>query len=81
VIAEIRIIAGGFVGGGESHTSRKAYARQMKVLEVYNIERPLKIRRKRSQTIGFSKQGYEGIIWPHSDALVVTFTIANHKVY
>lgn len=81
VVAEIRTIFGGFTGGGDSHTSRKAYARQAKVPEVYNIERPLKIRRKQSLTIGFSDQDYEGIIWPHSDTLVVTFIIANHNVH
>jgi len=31
--------------------------------------------------IGFLDDDYEGISWPHNDALMVTLTIANHNVH
>lgn len=31
--------------------------------------------------IGFSDEDYTGIILPYSDALVVTLTVANHKIH
>lgn len=53
----------------------------MQSLEVYAVERPLKLQKKESLVIGFSNSDYEGISWPHSDALVVVLTIANHNIH
>jgi hypothetical protein len=71
VVAEIQTIFGGFAGGDESNSARKAYARRVKNPEVYMIERPLKLRKKESMVIGFLDDDYEGVYWPHSNALVV----------
>jgi hypothetical protein len=48
---------------------------------VYSTERPLKLLRKEPLVIRFSDDDYEGISWPHSDALVVALAIANHNVH
>jgi hypothetical protein len=81
VLGEIRTIAGGFSEGGESIRARKAYARQAKNHEVYAVERPMKVQKKESMMIGFSDEDYEGISFPHTDALVVTLTVANHNMH
>jgi hypothetical protein len=52
VVADIRTIFGGFEGGGETGTNRKAYARQQKQWEVMAIERPHKSHRKESLMVG-----------------------------
>jgi hypothetical protein len=81
VLGEIRTIAGGFSGGGESNRARKAYARQARNHEVYAVERPMKVQKTESVVIGFSDEDYEGISLPHTDALVVTLTVANHNMH
>lgn len=53
----------------------------MQSLKVYAVERPLKLQKKESLVIGFLDSDYEGISWPHNDALVVALTIANHNVH
>ncbi|XP_059439812.1 uncharacterized protein LOC132172342 [Corylus avellana] len=81
IIGEIRTIAGGFSGGGESNRARKAYARQAGSQEVWAVERPMKVQKKESLMIGFSDEDYEGISFPHTDALVVTLAVANHNMH
>jgi hypothetical protein len=80
VLGEIRTISGGFAGGGETNSARKAYARQAKSWEVYTLDRPLKTRKKDSLIIGFSDDDYAGVSRPHTDALVVSIQIGNHNV-
>jgi hypothetical protein len=81
VIAEIHSIAGGFVGGGESSSARKAYAGQARSWEVLTVERPLKSRKKETPILGFSDDDYVGVSLPHIDALVITLTIVNHNIH
>jgi hypothetical protein len=69
------------VGRGESRTARKSYARQMKNLEVLEVQKPYKMRRCEKTIIGFSNDDYVGVLLPHIDALVVTLNIANHKIH
>jgi hypothetical protein len=53
----------------------------MKDFEVYSVKRPVKSRRCETLVIGFSDEDYAGVSLPHTDALVVTLAIANHKIH
>jgi len=75
----IHTISGGFGGGGESNSARKAYARQLDDFEVYSVQKPPKSRKYNPLVIGFSDDDYAGVSLPHTDALVVTLTIANYQ--
>ncbi|XP_059441921.1 uncharacterized protein LOC132174251 [Corylus avellana] len=82
VVREIHTISGGLAGGGISSSSRKAYARRTKAdNEVLLVERPLKIARRARMAISFSEEDERGVIFPHDDVLVVTLTVANHKIH
>jgi hypothetical protein len=75
---EIHTIAGGFRGGGESGSARKAYARQMKDFDVYSVQTPPKSRKYETRIIRFSDDDYARVSLPHTDALVLSLAIANH---
>jgi hypothetical protein len=49
--------------------------------QVFFVERPAKSRRCETLVIGFSDEDYAGVSLPHTDALVVTLAIANHKIH
>jgi len=53
----------------------------MKDFEVYSVERRAKSRRCETLVIGFLDEDYAGVSIPHTDALVVTLAIANHKIH
>jgi hypothetical protein len=53
----------------------------MKDFEVYSVKRPVKSRRCETLVIGFLDEDYAGVSIPHTDALVVTLAIANHKIH
>jgi len=78
---EIQTIAGGFGGGGETYSARKSYAREMREVSIYSVVRPLKAAKRENLTITFSEEDYAGEYLSHSDALVVTMVIANHKIH
>ncbi|XP_062158683.1 uncharacterized protein LOC133866148 [Alnus glutinosa] len=80
-LLEIHTISGSFGGGGDSNAARKAYARHLKEFEIYSIQRPPKMRKYEDLLIGFSNEDFVGVSLPHSDALVVTLAIANHKIH
>jgi len=75
----IHTILGGFRGGGESNSARKAYARQLDDFEVYSVQKPPKSQKCNPLVIGFSDDDYAGVSLPHTDALVITLTIANYQ--
>jgi len=75
------MISGDFGGGGESSSARKAYARQIRDFEVYSVQKPPKSRKQDAQMIGFSDDDYAGVSLPHTDALVLSLAIANHKIH
>jgi hypothetical protein len=75
----IHTISGGFGGGGESISARKAYARQLDDFEVYSVQKPLKSQKFKPLIIRFSDDDYAGVSLPHTDALVVTLKIANYQ--
>jgi hypothetical protein len=45
------------------------------------IERPRKSHRRESMVVGFSDEDYAGISLPHTDAIVVTLQVANHRIH
>jgi hypothetical protein len=45
------------------------------------IERPHKSHRKESMVVGFSDEDYAGISLPHTDAIVVTLQVDNHRIH
>jgi hypothetical protein len=59
----------------------KAYARQGEEFETYSIQKPPKSRRCEFLQLGFSDEDYGGVSLPHTDALVVTLAISNHKIH
>jgi hypothetical protein len=74
----IHTISGGFGGGGESNSARKAYARQLDDFEVYSVQKPPKSQKYNPLIVGFSSDDYDGVSLPHTDALVVTLIVANY---
>jgi hypothetical protein len=75
----IHTISGGFGGGGESNSARKAYAKQLDDFEVYSVQKPPKSRKYNPLIVGFSDDDYVGVSLPHIDALVVTLTVENYQ--
>jgi hypothetical protein len=71
---------GGFGGGGEFSSARKAYARQLDDFKVYSVQKPPKSRKYDPMIVGFLDEDYVGVSLPHIDALVVSLTIANHRL-
>jgi len=57
----IHTISGGFGGGGESNSARKAYARQLDDFEVYSVQKPPKPQKRNPLIIGFSDDDYAGV--------------------
>lgn len=41
----------------------------------------MKQSKRDSLVIGFSDADYEGVVFHHSDGLVVTLTVANHNIH
>ncbi|XP_058070884.1 probable LRR receptor-like serine/threonine-protein kinase At1g56130 [Magnolia sinica] len=80
---EIRAIFRGHEGGGDLKNARKAYARSIgrPEEEVLLIGRPLKEQKVEKHNMNFTEEDARGIHHPHDDALVVTLTIANRKVF
>jgi hypothetical protein len=60
--------------------ARKAYAK-IKDFEVYSVQKPPKSTKCETHIIGFSNNDYAGVSLPHTDALVLSFAIANHKIH
>lgn len=80
LLGEIRTIAGGFVGGGATTLRRKAHARQAKYHEVFSADKPSKYPKLEvSPIISFKEEDWEGILYPHDNALVVTLLITNYR--
>ena len=79
-LGEIHVILGGFAGGGESSSARKAHLRSIRSAEMGEIQAVSKLPRLNT-TITFSDSDLEGCQHPHDDPLVVRAIVANTTVH
>ena len=76
------MISGGFVGGGESSSARKAHLCNIRSGETLEVQAVSKLPRL-DTTITFSDFDMEGCQHPHDDSLVIRVVVAKkivHKV-
>ena len=73
------MISGGFTGGGESSSARKAHLRSIRSAEIGEIQAMSKLPRLNT-SITFSNLDLEGCQHPHDDPLVVRTVVANKTV-
>ena len=79
-LGEIHVISGGFAGGGESNSARKAHLcsiRSGETLEVQTISKLPML----NTTITFSDFDMEGCQHPHDDPLVIKAIVANKTIH
>ena len=79
-LVEIHVISGGFAGGGESSSARKAHLRSIKSGETLEIQAVSKIPRL-DTTITFSNSDKEGCQHPLDDPLLIRVVVANKTVH
>ena len=79
-LGEIQVIYGGFAGGGESSSTRKAHLRNIGSAEIGEIQTVSKLPRL-DTSITFSDSDLEGCQHPHDDQLVVRAVVANKTVH
>ena len=79
-LGEIHVISGGFAGGGESSSARKAHLRSIRSAEIGEIQAVYKLPRL-DMSITFSDSDLEGCQHPHDDPLVVRAVVANKTVH
>jgi hypothetical protein len=61
VVRKIHTVSGGIVGGGESNSARKAYARSMQGQEVYSLHKPMKAAKTELVVLSFSEEDARGL--------------------
>ena len=74
------MIFGGFTGGGESSSTRKAHLRGIRSGETLEVQTVSKLTRM-DTTITFSDSDMEGCQHPHDDPLVIKAVVANKTIY
>ena len=79
-LGEINVISGGFAGGGESSSARKAHLRNFRQWETLEVQAVSKLPRL-DTTITFSDADLEGCQHPHDDSLVIRAVVANETVH
>ena len=79
-LGEIHVISGGFAGGGESSSARKAHLRSIRSADMGEIQAVSKLPRM-DTTITFSYSDLQGCQHPHDDPLVVRAIVANTTVH
>ena len=79
-LGEIHVISGGFAGGGESSSARKAHLRSIRSAEVAEVQAVSKLPRL-DTSITFSDSDLEGCQHPHDDPLVIRAVMANKTVH
>ena len=79
-LGEIQVISGGFAGGGESNSARKAHLRSIRSAGIGEIQTVSKLPRL-DTSITFSDSDLEGCQHPHDDPLVVRTVVANKTVH
>ena len=79
-LGEIHVISGGFAGGGESSSARKAHLRSIRSGETLEVQTVSKLPRL-DTTITFSDFDIEGCQHPHDDPLVIKTIVANKMIH
>ena len=79
-LGEIHVISGGFAGGGESSSARKAHLRSIRSADMGEIQAISKLPRI-DTTITFSDSNLKGCQHPHDDPLVIRAIVANTTVH
>ena len=74
------MISGGFAGGGESSSARKAHLRSIRSGEVMEVQVVSKLPRLNT-TITFSDSDLKGCQYPHDDPLVIRAVVANKMIH
>ena len=79
-LGEIHVIFGGFVGGGESSSARKAHLRSIRLGETLEVQAVSKLPRL-DTTITFLDSDMEGYQHPHDDPLVIKAVVASKTIH
>ena len=79
-LGEIHVISGGFAGGGESSSARKAHLHSIRSAEIGEIQAVSKLPWLNT-SITFSNSDLKGCQHPHDDPLVVPAVVANKTVH
>ena len=74
------MISGGFTGGGESSSARKAHPRSIRLGETLEVQNVSKLPQL-DTTITFLDSDMEGCQHPHDDPLVIKAVIANKMIH
>ena len=74
------MISGGFAGGGESSSARKAHVRSIRSGEVMEVQAVSKLPRL-DTAITFLDSDLEGCQHPHDDSLVIRTVVANKTIH
>ena len=74
------MISGGFAGGGESSSARKAHLRNIRLGETLEVQTVSKLPRL-DTTITFSNSDMEDCQHPHDDPLVIKVVVANKTIH
>ena len=74
------MISGGFAGGGESNSAKKAHLRSIRSGEIAEVQAVTKLPRL-DTSITFSDSDIEGFQHPHDDPLVIRAVMANKTVH
>ena len=79
-LGEIHVILGGFAGGGESSSARKAHLCIIRSREIAEVQAVSKLPRL-DTSITFSYSDLEGCQHPHDDPLVIRAVVANKTIH
>ena len=79
-LGEIHVISGGFAGGGESSSARKAHLHSIRSGGVMEVQAVSKFPRLNT-AITFSDSDLEGCQHPHDDPLVIREVVANKTIH
>ena len=79
-LGEIHVILGGFAGGGESSSTRKAHLCSIRSGEVSEVQAVSKLPRL-DTAITLSASDLEGCQHPHDDPLVIRAVVANKTIH
>ena len=79
-LGEIHVISGGFAGGGESSSTRKAHLRSIRSRETLEVQTISKLPRL-DTTITFSDFDMESCQHPHDNPLVIKTIVANKTIH